>query len=103
MEDVRPYAPEPGPAERFLDALEAGRPKWMAEAACRGLGPGPFFPATGRSLGGDVWDDARSICRSCSVRGPCLEAGWSESDGCWGGFAPAERTRLRRHRLRESA
>ncbi len=101
MDDVSNVA-EPGPPSAS-SAAEGCRPPWMADVACRGLGPAAFFPPTGRALGDGGWDDARSICRGCSVRGPCLEAGWTESDGCWGGFAPAERIRLRRGRLRESA
>ena len=38
----------------------------------------------------------KSICSKCPVRGFCLELGWSEEYGIWGGFVPFERKRLRK-------
>ncbi len=34
---------------------------------------------------------AKSICGSCEVRVPCLEAGREEAEGTWGGLLPDER------------
>lgn len=55
---------------------------WKQEAACRGLGPGLFFPNRGASQ-----KAAKEICASCPVKVPCEDyAQTTESEyGIWGG------------------
>jgi WhiB family transcriptional regulator, redox-sensing transcriptional regulator len=39
---------------------------------------------------------AKRICSNCPVKGFCLELGWNEDYGIWGGFTSNERKRLRK-------
>jgi len=39
---------------------------------------------------------AKSICQLCPVRHFCLEVGWVEDHGIWGGFSSSDRQRLKR-------
>ncbi len=52
--------------EDVLRALLPPRPAWMAEAACRGMSPGIFFPSKGASP-----HPARTVCARCPVSDPC--------------------------------
>ena len=38
----------------------------------------------------------KTLCSNCPVRGFCLEIGWSDDWGIWGGFVPSERKLLRK-------
>ena len=40
--------------------------------------------------------ECKTLCSNCPVRGFCLELGWSDDYGIWGGFIPSERKRLRK-------
>jgi len=62
------------------------RPAWHTDAACRGMGPGPWFPG----LGGDT-RVAKSVCATCPVQGPCAEASLGEV-GIWAGGSAIRRT-----------
>ncbi len=72
---------------------------WRTRAACQGLDPTVFYPATDEEA-----DEAKAICASCAVREPCLEYALShrERDGVWGGCTEKERRRIIRQR-RKSA
>lgn len=74
-------------------------PSWRQRAACRGLDPDIFYPATEEDA-----EAAKSICAQCPARQPCLEHALAhrEHDGVWGGATERERRRLVRQR-RKSA
>jgi len=69
--------------------------RWQDQAACLGMDPDLFFPERGAST-----REAKSICRSCVVRGDCLEFALrnGEKFGIWGGMSERERRRIRRMR-----
>lgn len=70
---------------------------WRQHAACRGLDPEVFYPVTDEEA-----EVAKSVCRGCPVRQPCLEHALSsrEKDGVWGGATERERRRIIRQRRR---
>jgi WhiB family redox-sensing transcriptional regulator len=72
---------------------------WRQQAACRGLEPEIFFPATDEEAGA-----AKAVCAVCSVRESCLEHALHnrEKEGIWGGATERERRRILRQR-RKSA
>ncbi|HEX6237170.1 MAG TPA: WhiB family transcriptional regulator [Acidimicrobiales bacterium] len=72
---------------------------WRQHAACRGLDPTIFFPATD-----DESDAAKEVCAQCAVREACLEHALAvrEKDGVWGGCNERERRRIIRQRRRAS-
>lgn len=72
---------------------------WRQRAACQGLDPDIFYPASE-----DDADEAKAICAQCNVRQVCLEYALvnRERDGVWGGLTDRERRRLARQR-RKSA
>ena len=39
---------------------------------------------------------AKSICTECPMRGYCLEYGWFDEYGIWGGYSTPDRARLRK-------
>jgi WhiB family redox-sensing transcriptional regulator len=69
------------------------RPKWMQQAACRGLDASLFFPERGEV----VSDEAREICAECPVCRECLEFSiiTKERDGVWGGKSGRQRRDMR--------
>jgi WhiB family redox-sensing transcriptional regulator len=65
---------------------------WMSEAACRGCPSDSFFPAPE-----DPAEAAKTVCRACPVRGPCLDYALRYREaGVWGATTERERARLRR-------
>jgi WhiB family transcriptional regulator, redox-sensing transcriptional regulator len=70
---------------------------WRQFAACRGLDPEVFYPVTDEEA-----DIAKTVCRGCPVRQPCLEHALTvrEKDGVWGGATERERRRIIRQRRR---
>jgi WhiB family redox-sensing transcriptional regulator len=68
---------------------------WRQNAACRGVDPDIFYPASEEEA-----DVAKSICAQCSVRQMCLEYALAnrERDGVWGGATEKERRRILRQR-----
>ena len=75
----------------------------MTVAACKGLDPVIFYPATDEEAG----RPAKEICAACPVQEECLEhaIGQREQNGVWGGATERERRRIirRRRRLRAMA
>ena len=71
---------------------------WQRQANCLGVHPDLFFPERGAST-----REAKEVCRSCVVRGDCLEFALrnGEKFGIWGGMSERERRRLRRIRVQE--
>lgn len=67
-------------------------PGWMDAAACAGEGRpdhDPWFPeGQGATTG-----EAKAVCRSCPVAGPCLDYALQHRlrDGIFGGMTPGER------------
>ena len=72
---------------------------WRQHAACRGLDPEIFYPATDEEAGA-----AKAVCGQCAVRETCLEhaLGSRERDGVWGGATEKERRRIIRQRRRSA-
>ncbi|MFP5377693.1 MAG: WhiB family transcriptional regulator [Acidimicrobiia bacterium] len=72
---------------------------WRQRAACRGVDPDIFYPASDEDA-----EEAKGICAVCPVREACLEYALAnrERDGVWGGATERERRRLIRQR-RKSA
>lgn len=72
---------------------------WRQRAACRGVDPDVFYPASDEEA-----EAAKAICAQCTVREACLEYALAnrERDGVWGGATERERRRLIRQR-RKSA
>ena len=72
---------------------------WRQSAACRGVDPEIFYPASEEEA-----DDAKAVCAQCHVRQTCLEYALlsRERDGVWGGATEKERRRMLRQR-RKSA
>ena len=73
---------------------------WSARAACRGLDPMIFFPATEEDAAA-----AKGVCGECPVRELCLEhaLGQREREGVWGGCTERERRRIIRRRRRAAS
>jgi WhiB family transcriptional regulator, redox-sensing transcriptional regulator len=71
---------------------------WRHRAACRDEDPELFFPigTTGPAL--LQIEDAKSVCRRCTVAEDCLN--WSletsQEAGVWGGLSEDERRALQR-------
>lgn len=73
---------------------------WSKRAACRGLDPIVFFPASEEEAG-----TAKAVCAACDVRELCLEhaLGHREREGVWGGCTERERRRIIRRRRRTAS
>jgi len=73
---------------------------WRDMGACLNHDPDLFFPtgATG-PIGREV-EQAKTICRECPVRNPCLEwaLGAGQLSGIWGGLTEEERRARTRRR-----
>lgn len=83
--------PETPDVEEILAQL-VNRPAWHRQAACRGMGPDPFFPMPGEST-----ERARAVCETCPVTAECLdEALERPAVGVWGGTTGRGRRVLRR-------
>ena len=65
---------------------------WRQHAACRGVEPDTFYPASDEEA-----EVAKAVCAVCPVRQPCLEYALTsrERDGVWGGATEKERRRIR--------
>ena len=75
---------------------------WRHEAACREVDPELFFPIgnTGPAL--LQIEEAKQVCRRCSVMDECLR--WAidsgQDAGVWGGMSEDERRALKRRTIR---
>ena len=78
---------------------------WRHEAACRDEDPELFFPIgnTGPAL--VQIEEAKAVCRRCSVVDECLR--WAletgQDAGVWGGLSEDERRALKRRNARTRA
>lgn len=76
--------------------LGANGEDWSERARCRGVDPSIFFPD---QKGRDGANEAKALCRECSVRRQCLEYALLHGDrGIWGGMTEKERRAIRRSR-----
>jgi WhiB family redox-sensing transcriptional regulator len=72
---------------------------WRNYAACRDVDPELFFPIGTADASVLQIDEAKQICRTCPVCGPCLR--WASdigAAGIWGGTTEEERRKRRRRR-----
>lgn len=76
-------------------------PPWRAFAACAGIDPGIFYPASEDEADARA---AKSVCAVCDVRVDCLDHALMvrEKDGIWGGATERERRRIIRQRRRSA-
>jgi WhiB family redox-sensing transcriptional regulator len=74
---------------------------WRQQAACRGLDPAIFYPASDDD---EISDVAKDVCAVCTVREACLEFALAvrEKQGIWGGCTERDRRRIVRQRRRAS-
>lgn len=72
---------------------------WRANAACTGIDPEIFYPASEDEADAA---QAKAVCGECVVRETCLEHALvlREKDGVWGGATERERRRMIRQRRR---
>lgn len=75
---------------------------WSANAACRGLGPGMFFPDVGDH---PTAHQAKQVCAGCPAAAGCLRYALTNriDHGVWGGLDVDERKRLRRSKTTVAA
>lgn len=76
--------------ERFL-SYAAQRPAWMAQAACRGVGPDVFYI----ERGGDT-RPAKAMCEQCPVIGECRDYALEDPTNMFGIWAGQSVSRLRK-------
>lgn len=80
-----------------LPQLPVSRPTWHARAACRGLGPGLFYPLVDERYSHSTpYVQGRQVCSTCPVIDQCAEAGALEHHGLWGGESPRQRHERRK-------
>ena len=73
---------------------------WKLSAACRGEDPTLWFPLDNTKTSRENTAVALSICATCCVRAECLEFGWRELFGTWGGMTQRDRLLSRRQEFR---
>jgi WhiB family redox-sensing transcriptional regulator len=68
---------------------------WRRQAACRGSGPGLFFPDKGEPAA-----EAKLVCQTCPVAHHCLDFAIAsgEETGIWGGMSERQRREVARAR-----
>ena len=87
-------ADRPTSAEDILDLLDALRPAWHAQAACRGQ-TDVMFPESEPGRRADT-SAAQALCERCPVQAECADAGRTERYGVWGaGGSSSGRVRQR--------
>lgn len=75
---------------------------WRASALCEGEDPELFFPIGNTGPAERQIEEAKAVCRRCSVTSDCLN--WAletgQDAGVWGGLSEDERRSLKRQALR---
>ena len=89
-------ADRPTSFEDILDLLDALRPAWHADAACRGQ-TDVMFPVAEHGHRLDT-TAARALCDRCPVRNPCADQGRTERYGVWGDTGSGSRRMRQRER-----
>lgn len=74
---------------------------WKLQGACVGHDPVLWFPIDNTAASRENTAEAQKICASCEVREECLEFGWRELFGTWGGMTQRERLLSRRADYRQ--
>jgi WhiB family redox-sensing transcriptional regulator len=77
----------------LLDRIAAGRPAWMADAACKEHPEVSFFPDRYQPAG-----PALAVCAACLVRDECRAYALDQEvalAGVWGGTTSLGRRKLR--------
>jgi WhiB family redox-sensing transcriptional regulator len=78
---------------------DAAGSDWRNYAACHDVDPDLFFPLGTSDAALPQVDEAKQVCRTCPVCGPCLR--WALDHGVagvWGGTTEEERRAGRRSR-----
>ena len=75
---------------------------WRHEAACRDEDPELFFPIGTTGPAVLQIQEAKAVCRSCSVVDECLEWAFESGQdaGVWGGMSEDERRLHKRRQVR---
>lgn len=73
---------------------------WKLSAACVGEDPTLWFPVDNTKTSRENTAVALSICAGCEVKTECLEFGWRELFGTWGGMTQRDRLLSRREEFR---
>jgi WhiB family redox-sensing transcriptional regulator len=78
---------------------------WRAVGSCRDSDPNLFYPLGRGHPSLEQTEVAKSICRACPSREPCLAFALATRQdlGVWGGTSPEERRELIRARRRAIA
>jgi WhiB family transcriptional regulator, redox-sensing transcriptional regulator len=78
---------------QFAKLLDAMRPPFFKQAACRGNGLAAYFPGQGQS---SLMKKAIETCKSCPVREDCFIYAFKNriEHGVWGGTSAEERIAL---------
>lgn len=84
----------------LLEALDEPGQRWRVNAACRGMDPKLFYPASPDAYAAEY---AKTVCGRCPVRVACGEYGAKERDGVWGGLSAKDRERARKQAARQRA
>ena len=75
---------------------------WRHQAACREVDPELFFPIGNSGPALLQIEEAKQVCRRCSVMDDCLR--WAidsgQDAGVWGGMSEDERRALKRRTIR---
>lgn len=82
-----------GPLAALMERIEAARPDWQYDAACRGEDVRRWFPERGEPSA-----PAKAVCETCTVARRCFEfslaAPGSRLVGIWGGVSERQRRQL---------
>lgn len=81
----------------FMEEVEPlGR--WRDRAECKSMHPDEFFPESGKAS-----DAAYKACSECRVKRDCLDYALTDTwiKGMWAGTNEAERSKIRRGRLKK--
>ena len=88
--------PQPRTTEDLVAELDLS---WRPRGACWGLDPVMFFPGHGDA---DGLARARAVCRTCTVRDPCVDLGIAElpgrAGGVYGGLSNRQLKKVRKFR-----
>nr|PZM91077.1 MAG: WhiB family transcriptional regulator [Thermocrispum agreste] len=97
-----PHRPAPGSAWGLDTELADD---WRDLAACRGEDPELFFPIGTSGPALLQVEQAKAVCRRCSVAEQCLAEALRRREmyGIWGGTTEAERAELVRHMTRRGS
>lgn len=68
---------------------------WREQALCRQSDPEAWWPEILNNHLPKASVQALGVCRTCTVRPYCVEEGWDERWGIWGGYTASQRELLR--------